>query len=82
MPQQPTDAQLDALILRSVQPKWLKVAMVIARTEKLCTQNSLTFDSHAVAARIASLVRDGRLEGDGDLSLWRHSEVRLPGGAE
>jgi hypothetical protein len=28
--------------------------------------------------RIEALVSDGRLVAEGDITLWRHSEVRLP----
>ena len=34
--------------------------------------------SKMIAKRIKALVRDRKLEGQGNLSLWRHSEVRLP----
>lgn len=30
-----------------------------------------------IAARVAALVADGRLESAGNLKRWRHSEVRL-----
>jgi hypothetical protein len=32
----------------------------------------------ALAARIGVLCMEGRLESQGNLSRWRHSEVRLP----
>lgn len=75
---QPSNAQLDALILEVVQPQWRKVAMVVATVGKHCEQQSLLFNSGEVASRIAMLVQNGRLEGAGDLSNWRFSEVRLP----
>jgi hypothetical protein len=31
-----------------------------------------------IARRIEALVRDGRLVAQGDITNWRHSEVRLP----
>ena len=33
-----------------------------------------------VAKHIAALVKDGRLEADGNIKEWRHSEVRRPSG--
>ena len=33
---------------------------------------------HLVAQRIGALVSAGRLIAQGDITLWRHSEVRLP----
>ena len=35
-------------------------------------------DPDGVAQRICALVENGQLEAQGDLSRWRHSEVRLP----
>jgi hypothetical protein len=35
-------------------------------------------DYDAIAARITALVSSGKLEAQGDLANWRHSEVRLP----
>ena len=31
-----------------------------------------------LGARIVALAEAGRIEGAGDLRMWRHSEVRLP----
>lgn len=35
-----------------------------------------------IGERVQALVEAGRLEGAGDLSNWRHSEVRLPPDAQ
>jgi len=48
------------------------------RVGDLCPARKLRFDPDVVAARIMALVQDGSLEGRGDLSRWRHGEVRLP----
>jgi hypothetical protein len=81
MPQEPSDAQLDALILVSAQRNWITVEMVVVRVGDLCADGELRFDPDAVASRITALVRGARLEATGDLSRWQHGEVRLPGPA-
>ena len=78
MPLEPSDAQLDALILGSASLSWLKVESLIVRIGELCEEQNLRFDPDVVASRIATLVRGGDLQGAGDLSRWRHSEVCLP----
>ena len=52
-----------------------KVAKIIAVVSER-VGNGPHFD--AIAARIRALVEDGKLQAEGDLSRWRHSEVRLP----
>ncbi|HLG83280.1 MAG TPA: hypothetical protein VKY22_19875 [Bradyrhizobium sp.] len=37
----------------------------------------LTIGKEELAARIQALVESDRLEGNGDLRMWRFSEVRL-----
>jgi hypothetical protein len=74
-----TSNELDELILSVALPYWQKLAMIIAkvtRDERFSMDDSdEEFDF--VANRIAHLVADGRLESQGDISLWRFSEVRL-----
>jgi len=77
MPQEPSDAQLDALILRCAQTEWIKVEAVIVRVGDLCAVERLRFDPDVIGARIIALVQDGSLEGLGNLSRWRDGEVRL-----
>ena len=35
-------------------------------------------DWEEIGRRVEALVNEGRLEARGDVTLWRHSEVRLP----
>ena len=79
MPQEPTNAQLDALIRGCAQSDWEKVEAVVARVGELCEAQKLRFDPDVVATRIATLVQDGNLEGLGDLTRWKRGEVRLLG---
>jgi uncharacterized protein DUF3658 len=77
MPKQHVPDKLDQLILARAQPQWRKVAYIIA---SIGHDMSMTTDEDydCIAARIVALVRSGKLEAQGDLAKWRHSEVRLP----
>ncbi len=71
--------ELDATILSHARERWLKVAMVAARTmqERGLGLSDEQFD--IVVARVRALVARGRLVAQGNLSHPRFSEVRLPG---
>jgi hypothetical protein len=60
--------------------RWRKVAMIISEVlfefERAGTRTSE--DQFRIADRIQALVEAGELQAEGDVSLWRHSEVRLP----
>ena len=71
-------SDLDELIFSVMKPIWRKTAMVIAMTSKQCEARAPTLDDKVIGARIAALVDAGRIDSQGDLSMWRHSEVRLP----
>jgi hypothetical protein len=64
---------LDPLILSSASDRWQKVARIIAVVSERAA-NGESFD--AIAARIRALVDGGKLEAKGNVSQWRHSEVR------
>jgi hypothetical protein len=82
MPQEPSNGQLDALILSCALLIWLKVGRLLFLVGDLCEEQKLRFDPDVVASRIAALARDGSLESTGDLTRWQHGEVRLPGVAD
>ncbi len=70
--------EIDKLILSVAAFRWQKVAMLIVRATDLKglipaeAENAFEF----VAERIQALVHAGLLEARGDVSQWRHSEVR------
>jgi hypothetical protein len=72
------DTDLDAVILSVATYNWLKVAMIIAKTSQILEAAEASPSYQRIAERVVALVERGHLEGAGDLSLWRHSEVRLP----
>jgi hypothetical protein len=75
-----TPSQIDDAVLAVADERWHKVAMIIIRAaERLGSQLPQGDAGHdLIAQRIAALVEDGRLIAQGDISRWRHSEVRLP----
>ena len=74
------DSEIDKAILSSVEPSWKKVAMVISGAARKVYGGLPDGDKayKLIAARIELLVRDGRLIAQGDVTRWRHSEVRQP----
>jgi hypothetical protein len=78
-----TDAQVDDAViafLATTNGHWRKVAMVFARvTEALGAEFPEGQAGHELFdRRIQALVSGRRLVAQGDITLWRHSEVRLP----
>lgn len=68
------DRAWDDLIFSETCEHWLKVARIIGRVSDR-VPNGPHFEE--IAARIQTLVNEGKLEAQGDLSRWRYSEVRL-----
>ena len=69
-----SDDALDELLLAQVKKHWLKVAMVVGMAMKPYE----AWDEERVGKRIATLVEAGKVESQGDVRNWRHSEIRLP----
>jgi len=72
-----TPDDIDKLVLATAHPQWRKVALIVA-TVGMSLSDESNGNYETVAARIVALVKAGKLEAQGDLSEWRHSEVRLP----
>ncbi len=77
LPQSVSEAQIDQIILSVTVPRWQKMAMILWRAVKRGEELALGVTDEMFAARIQDLVEADRLEGQGDLRRWRHSEVRL-----
>jgi hypothetical protein len=69
---------IDAAILGFAITRWQKTAMIIAKSEQSLRASKVDASLDDIAERIYVLEAQGRLESRGDLTLWRHSEVRLP----
>lgn len=71
--------EIDAAILAVAAPNWRKVAMIVVTAAEhlgIIRIDQSAYD--AIAERIIILVSSGQLVSQGDLSLWRYSEVKLP----
>ena len=68
----------DELLLSCADERWVKTARVIGRAlAESWDGDGIQVDDLVLGARVPALVAAGRLDGRGDLSDWRHSEVRL-----
>jgi Protein of unknown function len=77
LPANVSEADLDAAIFSALTPRWQKTAMVVGKALKLCKAQIIEATAEILAARVGALARLGRLESEGNLTMWRHSEVRL-----
>ena len=78
-----TDTQIDDAViafLATTNGRWRKVAMVYGRvTDALGAEFPDGEAGHELFdRRMEALVSSGRLVAQGDITLWRNSEVRLP----
>jgi uncharacterized protein DUF3658 len=71
-------AYLDALIFAELRPTFLKMARIVGNVCFRCKEQMNPVDAEIIAARVIALAEAGRIEGAGDLRMWRHSEVKLP----
>jgi hypothetical protein len=69
---------IDAAILSESSNHWLKVARVVAWTEKALSDRYPGLSCIFYAQRLIHLAKQGRLESQGNLEYMRFSEVRLP----
>ncbi|MBR0695379.1 DUF3658 domain-containing protein [Bradyrhizobium lablabi] len=77
LPPSVSEAQIDEIILSVMLPGWRKMALIISGAIERGEELGLKNPDEIFAARIQALVEADRLEGQGDLRKWRHSEVRL-----
>jgi hypothetical protein len=79
LPAYVTAAEIDALIFAELrEPYWRKVARVVGNAFAIFESRSTYLSMELFAARIQELADVGQLESQGNLTMWRHSEVRLP----
>ncbi|MFG3596991.1 DUF3658 domain-containing protein [Bradyrhizobium sp. RDI18] len=77
LPPTASEEQVDQIILSIIVPRWRKMAAIIWYAVKQGHERGLGVTDEMFAARIQVLVEAGRLERQGDIRKWRHSEVRL-----
>jgi hypothetical protein len=74
-----TDLEIiDAAILGNSSTQWLKVARVVASTDKALAARYPSLSYLFYAQRLIQLAKQGRLESQGNLEFMRFSEVRIP----
>ena len=73
-----TPAEIDGAIIASADARFLKVAMVVITAANKLGLRDTPGGDDTVAERLYALVAEGRLLAVGDVTRWRHSEVRLP----
>jgi len=71
------ESEIDQAVLARSEARWRKVAFIVASVSRDLDDDREVF-SKLIGDRIVGLVEAGRLEAQGDLTLWRHSEIRLP----
>jgi hypothetical protein len=77
LPQSVATADLDALILAELAQRYRKVARIVYRVFETLEAHSDYVSPEVIAARVRELAETGRIESVGNLTMWRHSEVRL-----
>jgi hypothetical protein len=77
LPQSITAADLDTLIFSELAQRWLKVARIVYRAFESLKAQSTPVNPEIIAARLRELAETGQIESVGNLTMWRHSEVRL-----
>lgn len=69
--------QLEEMVLSFVKADWRKTALVIANVLHQCEDRGIQMPSDWIFQKIVDLCESGRIESQGNLSDWRHSEVRI-----
>lgn len=77
LPASVTEERFDEIIFSAMKPTWRKTAMMVGLVMDRCKELELSISYEMIAARLKVLADTDRIEGIGDLRMWRHSEVRL-----
>lgn len=77
LPPELTEDDVDEILFSLLRSHWQKVALVLANTRDICYIEGFSSDYEIFAARLRWLSDKDKIEGIGDLRMWRHSEVRL-----
>jgi hypothetical protein len=71
------ESRIEETILSVVGARWMKVAMVLVKAADAMGLGHEDEHYEMISARVEALVKDGRLEAQGNTRNWRASEVRL-----
>ena len=74
-------SEIDRLLLSCCDARWRKVARIIGQAYETVERHGIAIFrgiAKLMDARMAVLVRSGKLEAKGNIKRWGYSEVRLP----
>jgi len=77
LPPSVTEADVDGVIFSVLKPQWRKTLAIVGLALEKCKELGWPIEDEVLAARIEVLADDDRIEYQGYLRYWRHSEVRL-----
>jgi hypothetical protein len=77
LPPPTSEKDIDDILFALLRPHWQKVALVIVKAKDSRDLLGLSISCEMLAARLRALSDSDRIEGIGDLRIWRFSEVRL-----
>ena len=78
-------SDIDRLLLSCCDTHWRKVARIIGQTYEALEARGTAISggiAKLMDARMAVLVRSGKLEAKGNIKRWGYSEVRMAGGRQ
>ena len=71
------DADIDKSLLKACGKYYMKVARIMCDVLEDLGHKITDENAQIVEIRIRALVDEGKLKAVGDLSKWRHSEIKL-----
>jgi hypothetical protein len=78
LPPSVTEADIDGVIFSVLKPQWRKTAAIVGWAHEKCEELGWPNGDEVLVARLEVLAEAGRIDHQGYLRYWRHSEVRLP----
>jgi hypothetical protein len=77
LPPSVTVLDFDRVILSALHHHWRKTARIVGTVSEQYRELGVDVDPAIVAARLMTMVASDLVESQGDLRMWRYSEVRL-----
>ncbi len=77
LPPSITEADVDGIIFSVLKPQWQKTAMILLQALEKSEELGWPIEDEVFAARLEVLAEAGRIDYQGYLRYWPHSEVRL-----
>jgi hypothetical protein len=77
LPPSITEADVDGIIFSVLKPQWRKTVWIVHQAYDKSEELGWPIKDEVFAARLEVLAKAGRIDYQGYLRYWRHSEVRL-----